>query len=456
MGLPKPKRIRTDYLEKKRMKNQTDFTNVDKYKGDAVIHRGYAIYDEWLAKKLSSKKIVNRVIGAACSVKQNTTNAASIEALSCLFALDLRIAERYKSILHCIFRCFSWRREANALNRLKGILHISKGEDIRSAIETRLQRLREDPADEIADDGDDEARGGKRNGKSAEEETLTEEKRREQVFEEKAARIVEAEEPIEATEEMTEDASEQAPADEQIEEQIEAHGERLQSAETSQEAIHKEKEPMKEEHNGPAEQAEPRTDKQPEVNVYHDAIDFPPIYEVSKDTQPTADNKSLLDDGIIEHTVKGGGTIFDRKLSEYLKADREIPVGENAVAQEAETGRRRDRDGHLFDKTVIGDKGEASQRDEKSGESKQSEKENLRIPILEDLSNKSENHLIKENNNISKESTGTHYHWQVGMMREPLRITDAEIGMDTPGEIIDTPGEIIERPNSLQTPTPEV
>ena len=83
--------------------------------GDAVIQRGYDIYDMWEEKKFSSKKIVSYVNYELSLLKEKKTNSQKIELLSCLFALDLRIKERYKSFIRCLVSYFSWSRETRAL-----------------------------------------------------------------------------------------------------------------------------------------------------------------------------------------------------------------------------------------------------------------------------------------------------------------------------------------------------
>jgi hypothetical protein len=67
----------------------------ERYTSNGVIERGYAIYDEWNKNKYRSRKIVNCVRTAVASTNAKMTPTSHIEALSHLFALDLRIKERY-------------------------------------------------------------------------------------------------------------------------------------------------------------------------------------------------------------------------------------------------------------------------------------------------------------------------------------------------------------------------
>lgn len=447
MGLPKQKikwskRI---HLEKKRMKEQSDFMNSEKNTGDAVIDRGYAIYDEWLAKKLSSQKIVNSVIRAVCAVEQNRTNATCIEALSYLFALDMRIEERYKSILHCIFRYFSWRRETNALNRLKGILHISKGEDIRAAIEARLQRLRDGFDDQIANDGDSEAHGGKHNGNAEKEVTAKE----------KAEKIVKAEETKKVMEEKTEDVSEQTTTDEPIKES----GEKLQNTEPSQDALEKvgqdEKRPVKEEHNSLDEEAGESKDKPKEAINYNDVVDVPPLPETTQDKKPSPKKTSFIDESLMDDLFKLKKDFIIQNFSENEKPkDKEAPKTENTVTQRLGEGKSTDKESVLYDNPVsreriaivqdvdqtVQEKGETMQETVRKNENAASVnqgKEGVRTPLQVHITENQVRQAI--DNHISAESVEAYYNWQADLMREQLQIASEEFGIDAPVEIIGRP-----------------
>ena len=94
----------------------------ERYTSNGVIERGYAIYDEWNENKCKSRKIVNSVQMAVASFNAKRTPEHHVTALSHLFALELRIKERYDNIFKCIILYFSWRRETGALETLKGIV----------------------------------------------------------------------------------------------------------------------------------------------------------------------------------------------------------------------------------------------------------------------------------------------------------------------------------------------
>ena len=138
-----------------------------KIKDDAAIERGRAMYEEWEAKKLPSRKIVSYAEAALWSMKRTKTWEKRINAIVYLFALDMRIRERYKSIKSLILFFFSRRREMRVFRRLLDALGMSVGKKgLRSAIEIELERIREKIKKMEADD--DDTKGGKRTQKSDE------------------------------------------------------------------------------------------------------------------------------------------------------------------------------------------------------------------------------------------------------------------------------------------------
>ena len=168
------------------MKKKTKVIRNMNYTADSVIDRGYGIYDVWQSKALSSRKVVRLVEKAVAATRKSLDGRAYAEALAHIFALDLRIKERYNTLLRRIFSFFAYRRERGALERVKNALGIPKGvDDIRTAIEVKLKRLRES-IKEADEEGDDEAHGGKRNGRSAEEEKLKAEGKEQEASEKSA------------------------------------------------------------------------------------------------------------------------------------------------------------------------------------------------------------------------------------------------------------------------------
>ena len=454
------------------MNKEINFMDNEKMTGDAVIKRGYAIYDEWLEKKPSSKKIVESVDSAVIAVKQNRTKAATALALSFLFALELRVSEKYDSFWKCLLFYFSWRRETSALKRYKNTLHIADGVDIRIAIEIELQRISEKLENEESDDDDDETHGGKRNSKAEEEAPAKEESVEEQIPEEKTEEIAEKEELNEASEEKTQESTEQAP----IEEQIAESEERQQSvepvSEALEEAVQEDKEllkeektnELKEENNVLDEESEPINDKLKEAKAYNEAVDSPPFYEA--ETRDQLDKKtSFIDEVIIDNMIKGKEDFIRHNPVEDVKQNKEANRPQDTVAHQNEENKEIDKDAYLYDKMLATDKGgtqqtekiESTQQTEKAAQIKTEQpKEQIQNnektepaeqefkPLSEmleaDTNPFSENNVIKElNNTISKESGEAIYQAQAEAMREQLTIASEELGIDAPVEIIGRP-----------------
>lgn len=441
---------------------EKDFDFAQKgYTADAVIARGYAIYDAWLAQRLSSRRIVSRVMRAAAALGPKGAKTATLEALSYLFALDLRIEERYKSLWHCIFRYFSWRRETNAQNKLKSLLRLSKSEDIRTAIEVALQILRDELSEEDSEDTDDETRGGKRNGKAEEESTRAEEKGEEQAPEEMAEKIDEAQESKEAEdgiEEKTEDNSKQTE-----EKTVEKETEIQESTEPLQDAPEdgvqaktglKNQEKAteyKEENNGPAEEAEPRNNKTKEAKAYNDAVDSPPPSEVHESKKRADEPLSFIDEVILDNMVKGKADFIHHNPLDDLKPQQELALSENSQPQKGEDGKSTDKDAYLYDKTATNEKeqtvkstdgvtegkGEAKQEATQSPEKNEAiptEKEDFRVPLQVDIDETQENEMRKElAYNMPLEVIEAIINAQKEAARVQMAIADLE--MDAPTEI---------------------
>ena len=447
---------------------EKDFMYND-YTGDSVINRGYKIYDEWKAKRLSSRKIVTSVERAVFNIEQNKSKAASIDALSCLFALDLRVTEKYDTFWKCLVHYFSWRRENGALKRLKVSLHISDDEDIRTAIEIELQRLRESIETEESEKGDDETHGGKRNGKSEEETVAAEENAQEQAPEENAEEMTDAEESKEVSEEKAEDVSEETTTDEPINESEEKQQNdelpqeeaEIPEQEEKEQVVQEEQSELKEENNGPDEVSEPSTDKKEEAKAYNDAVDSPPLYEETVSERKT-EKTSLIDEMIIDNMVKGDKSIIGYQRIDEAERLKEEDVPQDTVASQNEKNKSTDKDAYLYDKMVATDKNEAQEtlnvestkQTEKVSETKTEQpKESIQNndnvnsneqefkPLSEilqaDLNESLENQVIKElGNTMSDESREAFAQMQMDVAREKLSIAYAELGIDEQAEII--------------------
>ena len=430
----------------------------DQYTADTVLSRGYTIYDEWNAKRSASRKIVACVELAAANAKQNKGIAASMEALACLFALDIRIKEKYKTILQCILSYFSWRRETRAFRLLKGAFYIpDSNEDIRAAIEIELQRLREKLEKADADDEDDTVRGGKRNGKSEEDLAAAEEKAQDQATNEKNEDASEIEEKKESAEEKIEEKPDPIQKEEQIEEiKAEQNAEEAPS-EDAQISVQEDKEQakevqeIKEENNSSVEKSESSTDKSKETKTYNDAIDSPPLYEQSLDDESWRDTKSFVDEVIIDNIIKGKEDAARQNPLEEAKQVRDVNRAENAITQNREENKSTDKNAYLYDKMVTSDKGAAKIAEMKStqiGASAQSSNtaekvqgaEDLRVPLQVDITLDQENEMRREiSSSLSAEAIQAIYESQASAMREQLTIASAELGMDAPVEIVGRP-----------------
>lgn len=350
------------------MKEGLDRMHTKQYAADRVIARGHEIHDEWVAHRYSSRKIVRYTDRAVAAARAKQTHTSCVQALACLFALDMRIKERYGTLLRCLFSFFSWRRESSALKRLQLSLRIESGADVRNAIEVALWALRERLEGEKADDGDDETHGGKRNGK-AEEEAASEEKESEATEETKeAAERTDQEEKEKETEEK-----EEMPIEEAAQEEAEKErGEKKEVAEPQQEkaemtaadekeALAQEKgENLKEENNVSDDESEPSTDKKEEAKVYDDAVDSPPLYEETVRDR-SSERTSMIDEMILDNMVKGDKNSMGDQRKDEGEHHKEADISQDTVATQNEKDKSTDKDAFLYEKMVATDHGEAQQ-----------------------------------------------------------------------------------------------
>ena len=465
------------------MNKQIDNAYLNQYT-DNVIKRGYEIYDDWIEKKHDSRKIAASAERAVKLFKNRKNMDAFIDALAYLFALDMRIKEKYNNILRCLFLYFSWRRETRALSFLKTALNIPLCDtDIRNLIAVEIEKVAEKLENGWDEDGDDETHGGKRNGKSEEEAVATEEKAQEQEHEEKAEEITDAKE---SSEEKTEDHSEQATSDEPIkneasqqnpEEAISEEVEIVANDEKDQVQEENQSE-LKEESNVPDDKSEPSTDKKEEAKTYNDAVDSPPLYE--ENTRDQSDNKpSFIDEVIMDNMVKGKEDFIWHNPVDDVKQNKEADRPQDTVAHQNEESKESDKDAYLYDKMLATDKGEAQQtlnsestkQAEKVSETKTeqpketiqnndnatSTKEELQ-PLSEtrqpDPTNVAqENNIAKElNENMSLESKLAYIRMQEEQFREHVNITLEELGInDTPEIIRVSESDVVNQPTVTQS-----
>lgn len=476
------------------MEKEFDVTHDERYTGNGVIECGYRIYDEWKEKKYSSQKIVGIVEGAVASARAKGAKLKYVEALSCLFALDMRIKEKYNNLVTCLLSYFSWRRETRALKLLKGALHIPEdAEDIRTAIEVELKKLRERIESE-EDDGDDETHGGKRNGKADEDAATAEEKGQEEAAEndpDEISDIEEAKEGEETVEETADEVSEQSQTEEQTE-NVDDKQNSAENAENSAEETAKEdtqenieeNTEFKEENNGPEEKSEPSTDRTKEDQAYNGAIDTPPAYEEGKsESKNSSEGEWTLEDDLWYDMQRRKAEEAGQKQSEEVKQDdKSRDQSRETNANQKEDSKGEEKDALLYDRTAVGNgkdgdapktegtpdakveqpKGKAQEQpkeqtqgqaqeqpEEKVDEAIQNEQnieeikrkfENLRVPLHVELDLNVDNetrNLINEN--ITENSIMDQIKWQTDVAREQLAIAYAELGFDEPVEIVGMP-----------------
>ena len=434
------------------------------YTGDSVIKRGYDICDEWIVRRYSSRKIVHFTERIVASLRENTSNTVRLEALSCLFALDIRIKEKYSTLLRCLFSYFSWRREIRAFQLLKREFNIKNvNDDIRTIIEVELQILREKIEPEAADDPDDDTvHGGKRNGKIQEELTKNGAKEQDKATNDNPESFSDKEEANESAENKTEEISDASETPERIEdskaqrnaEETSPKDARISVKESKEQKKGKNQE-IKEEKNGSEEKSEPSTDKTKQAKTYNDPGYFPTLHDETLNKKTSDSSRSFIDEVILDNMVKYREDNAEHVLKEDKKQIFEPDIKENIASQSEDVGKNTDKNEDLYDKMPMRN-GEVAKPIEKIDRSNptqtvsETQKENavakakddndLRVPLQVDITVNQENEMRREiSNSMSVEAIKAIYESQAAIMREQLTIVSAELGMDAPVEIIGRP-----------------
>ena len=347
-----------------------------KHSANDIIERAYGIIDEWNSKEFSSRRIVSRIKGALSEAKKKGAKSEKIriELIAYLYALDMRIKEKYTNILRCIFSYFSWRRETDLLKLLRKKLRISPKEDIRTAIEVRLDELIERIAlGKLDDDGDDETHGGKRNGSSDEEAVTSEEKEQEEASNDSKQRPSDIDEAKEAQEEKSEEKSENTRTEK---EKVEAVEEQKAEEQTEKSEVEAEKEETLKEEQEPQEEldsdSEPEESKsqsskrQKEENPFNDFQDPPPIREnVTENKQK--EKISFIDEVIMDNMIKGKADIIGHNPLADVRNERDNAMREAIMWNVNDPeNRTSDRDSHLYDAHLF-DRNMASRPPERDG-----------------------------------------------------------------------------------------
>lgn len=439
---------------------------------DNAIKRGYEIYDEWIDRKHSSRKIVASAHGALKLFKKSKTMPAFIEVLAYIFAIDTRIKERYNNLLRCLLSYFSWRRETRALTALKTELNFPPSEmDIRDLIAVEIEKLAEKLADGWDEDGDDEAHGGKRNGK-AEEEAAAEEKEAEETAEEnpEAEELTDNEEEKETSEEkenepikeeLLEKAQEEIGEEKEAAEPQQAEAE-IEAADEKEAPLQEKNDNLKEANNVSDDVSEPSIDKKEEAKAYNDAVDSTPLYEDAiRDRSPK--QTSLIDEIIMDNMVKGVEDILGNQRTNEVERKSGADIRQDTVASQNEKNKSTDKGDYLNDKRIVTDKVEA-QQSRKAESAKQAEKvsETKVEQPKETVQNKDNVNSIKQehkplsetfrsndlnanldndiadalNANMSLESKMAIIRMKEDQLREHMSITLEELGMDDTSDVL--------------------
>ena len=415
----------------------------EKYTSNRVIERGYEIYDGWNNNKYKSRKIVNSVQMAVASTNAKKTSSTLLEALAHLFALDLRIKERYDNLLKCIFLYFSWRRETDAFKRFKGMMKLSAGHDIRTLIEVELEKIRENIVEDNAEGDDKKSRGGKVNEFSGEEAEKTEseqqsdaadepgvEENRDKEIDTEKIEEIGAEKPIE--EKNRETTKETLRENLEIEEKTEKESVSV-VLEEKEEIKQKNLYEQKAENNGSDEIFEPITDKKQEAVRYNEAADVPCVYKKEKPEVYHAED-SFIDEIIMDNMVKGEKDILGHNPLKDVKQDSvENRVGD--VATPTVDKIKNDKDSYLYDKMVANIKGEGAQNKVPITVNIKSDEMRVQISVEDSIS--MENAFRRAiNDQFTVKMIDVHKSLMENALREELIIASEELGIDAPVQII--------------------
>lgn len=320
----------------------------------SVADRSEEIFNIWKGQSLSSKKIVKEVDAAIARKNAKLTPRNQIEAYAYLCALDRRVSERYDSFWRSILHYFAWKRETQALNRLRFELKLPKGKSLREAIELEAERMSALELDELVDELNS---SGKKKGKdNAEaekgEEALDSDEAKGEELDAKKDDLT-AEKDAEAQEEATTDAEKKfdteatlvtdealsatqgADAESQVAESVESYTEEIkaESVETGE---------MLE---GEALSSEDRAQKQ------NDYTPDPSLERVAPEEKTSAKDLRFLDDELIGYRETPeelfGDAVPEREATK-------VETNAQISAQNSEQTQANAKDmGFLYDKGAL-------------------------------------------------------------------------------------------------------
>ena len=446
-----------------------------KYTSDAILKRGYAIYDEWCRYKFASRSIVNAVERAVGLMRKKKTIASCYEALAYVFALDMRIKEKYKSFFYCILSYFSWRRETRALKTCKFELNISQSEDIRTAIEIEIERIREKLKSQgLYDDDDDESGGGKRTDFYNDNSIASADKQQGEFMDNSQEELVDLEDNEEISEEIIDTTTDESQFEEhnletdKNQDVLYIPQERDDSA-AEKENEEQENDNLNEENNG-EEISESINDKDNEIKNSNDIIyssqQNASLLNNNQNGEVPLDNNDISEDLINGneeiHTssekTQQGKTVNDKFAELLLHKDNRLE-NNDTKKENLNDKSSLEENGERNELSQQSEKGNIQQIENKSTPTQQTQQvqqtqqssqqiqnnvtdkdirdsfDDLRVPIQIDLDQ--ENKMRMElNNTMTDEMKMAYIERQKEVMREQLIIASAEFGIDAPVEII--------------------
>lgn len=435
---------------------------IDINHGNAIIERGYYIYNGWKKNRWTSHMIVECVKHEFSLMNRNET-AEIVEALSHLFALELRIKARYRSLLLCLFRFSSWRCETRTFKSLKGNFSIYCSEALREAIESEIEELRSKRKKKIKALSEEDKDGGKKGEKSEEEVEADKVEKEETASEERTEENTEVEEKEEVAEEAVEETAEQTNEQTKTEQKTAENGEMLEVAEPSQakseeaprgersQSAHEAHSEQKTENNGHYAQTAPITDAVKKSEITDHTIDIIPPNEPIQ-SEKKAEETSFIDEVIMDNMVKGKDNYVNHNpLADVGHTDREIKDSMQALENTLQTLMDSKKEDFLYDEMIENNITSPTQDTEKSPSPQQTEEtpqsnetpknmENAKdvgfhesLDILNGADNKTR---MDYSFNLSSDEVQTLHDKMVENMREKLNITYSELGIKEEVDII--------------------
>ena len=414
------------------------------YTERGVIDRGNEIYRGWKKSKYSSRKIVGFVRSAVQRLNQRRTVDACLEALACLFALDIRVKQRYSSRLRRFFLYLSWRRETAALRWLKHQLNIPDAIDIRSMIEIELDSILARLGIEIEEDKDEQSKGGKarltdeqnlasssknRNGDELEAGAKTNElaAKRKSTEKEPDQEITEDQPTeIKTAEQESAEQGDLSTASFQVKEDghtQEVNGESLSAS------IHEEQElnSIKQENNGSENRSGPIKDITPKTQGYSNVVDSPP--QILEGENARDEKKNFINEDVIDGAVLGKNDFAGNSYIEGGKNIVKDSIVDGLPSKAEQAKETKEKDGHLYDKIVLNAQKTSSA----------SELSSAREPIKVDMQNDKENELRRAiNDALSEQAIREFKAASEAEMRHQISVYCAEHGIVDPAVRVDS------------------